>query len=183
MDGGEVWTAALVDLADSVDNAIAHPEPLLREAGAAGRTPQLAQATCPSGRPRTRRPRCRRPRGRCPRAAGRACARAAARSATPCATSARRHLGSGAGSRTRPGSVRSRGSVVSRPRNHFASANGTPTVIENSSADVGSGLGRAPERAGRGVGVLVVLGGAVRVRRTRRGRSSGGRRSGPRSAR
>ncbi len=30
-----VWTAALVDLADSVENAIAHPEPLLREAGAA----------------------------------------------------------------------------------------------------------------------------------------------------
>jgi glycerate kinase len=31
----QVWTAALVDLADSIDNAIEHPEPLLREAGAA----------------------------------------------------------------------------------------------------------------------------------------------------
>jgi glycerate 2-kinase len=30
-----VWTAALVDLADSIEEAIEHPEPLLREAGAA----------------------------------------------------------------------------------------------------------------------------------------------------
>jgi glycerate kinase len=31
----DVWTAALVDLADSVESAIEHPEPLLRGAGAA----------------------------------------------------------------------------------------------------------------------------------------------------
>jgi glycerate kinase len=31
----DVWTAALVELADSVESAIEHPEPLLREAGAA----------------------------------------------------------------------------------------------------------------------------------------------------
>ena len=30
-----VWTAALVDLADSIEDAIEHPEPLLRQAGAA----------------------------------------------------------------------------------------------------------------------------------------------------
>jgi glycerate 2-kinase len=30
-----VWTAALADLADSLEDAIAQPEPLLREAGAA----------------------------------------------------------------------------------------------------------------------------------------------------
>ena len=75
----------------------------------------------------------------------------------------------GSGCRQHAGSGQrdSRRVEVSRPRNHFAAPNGTPTVIENPPRRRRARLGRAPERALGRVGVLVVLRGPVPPRERR----------------
>ena len=109
----------------------------------------------------TSRPRCRRRPGTPRAAAARTSACGRARSATPCPASGSRPRMPGRRQHDSSGQRETARFCVSRPRNHRASSNGTPDGDRELAGGGRSGLGRAPERAARGVGVLVVLGGAV----------------------
>ncbi len=125
---------------------------------------RLTRVMPPVSRPRgdrgTRRPPRRRRPGTSRGGAARTCIGARGRSATPCPTSAPRPRCRGGGSTTRRGSARHRvGGLASAepPRVVERHAHGDREVAARGAAR----LGRAPVGSGGGVGVLVVLGGAV----------------------
>ena len=96
--------------------------------------PDRLAASCSRASRGTRRARGRRHPGTCPTAAARRCARAPWRWSRRGCASARARSAGGRGSSSTSGQRDCSRRVVSRPRNHLESANGTPRVIENSSA-------------------------------------------------